>query len=185
MIGLALLRVTVGGLFMGHGLQKLAGWFEGHGLHATGESFEAMGLKPGKAHATAAGLSETTGGALVAAGMLTPVGASLLSGTMITAIRKVHAPNGPWASKGGYEYNLVLLAVVFAITDLGPGRLSLDEALGIHRAGLRWAIAQLLVGALGSTVAVAIGERERRPSAAEASTQNGGVPTRQPQGSAA
>src|SRR5437879_10675546 len=134
MLGLAVLRFIVGGLFMGHGLQKLAGWFEGHGLRATGESFEAIGLRPGKAHATAAGLSETTGGALLTAGLLTPVGASLLSGTMITAIRKVHAPKGPWASKGGYEYNLVLLAVLFAITDLGPGRPSLDEAPGIRRA---------------------------------------------------
>ena len=170
---------------MGHGLQKLAGWLEGHGLRATGESFEAMGLRPGRAHATAAGLSETAGGALVAGGLLTPVGASMLSGTMITAIRKVHAANGPWVSKGGYEYNLVLLAVVFAITDLGPGRLSLDEALGTRRAGLRWAVAQLLAGALGSAAAVAIGERQTDPSAADVSTQNGGAPAPQPQASAA
>jgi putative oxidoreductase len=185
MLGLAALRFIVGGLFMGHGLQKLAGWFEGHGLRATGESFEAMGLRPGRAHATAAGLSETTGGALLAAGLLTSAGASLLSGTMITAIRKVHAPNGPWAAKGGYEYNLVMLAAVFAVTDLGPGKLSLDEALGIRRAGTRWAIAQLLAGALGSAAAVAIGERQPEPSPADASTQNGGGPVAQPQASAA
>jgi putative oxidoreductase len=184
MFGLALLRVVVGGLFMGHGLQKLTGWFEGHGLRATGESFEAMGLKPGRAHATAAGLSETAGGALIAAGLLTPLGSSLLSGTMITAIRKVHAPNGPWVSKGGYEYNLVLLAIVFAIADLGPGKLSLDEALGIRRAGPRWAIAQLLAGALGSAAAVAIGERQPQPSPADASPQNGGAAVAQPQASA-
>ncbi|MCW3029616.1 MAG: DoxX family protein [Solirubrobacterales bacterium] len=185
MLGLAMLRVVVGALFMGHGLQKLTGWFEGHGLRATGESFEAMGLKPGKAHATAAGISETGGGALVAAGLLTPLGASLLSGTMITAIRKVHAANGPWASKGGYEYNLVLLAIVFAITDLGPGKLSLDEALGIRKSGLRWAILQLLAGALGSAAAVAIGEREPQPSTAEASAQNGGAGSQQTKVSAA
>jgi putative oxidoreductase len=185
MLGLAALRFIVGGLFMGHGLQKLAGWFEGHGLRATGESFEAMGLRPGRAHATAAGLSETTGGALLAAGLLTSAGASLLSGTMITAIRKVHAPNGPWAAKGGYEYNLVMLAAVFAVTDLGPGKLSLDEALGIRRAGTRWAIAQLLAGALGSAAAVAIGERQPEPSPADASAQNGGGPVAQPQASAA
>jgi putative oxidoreductase len=151
---------------MGHGLQKLTGWFEGHGLHATGESFETMGLRPGKAHATAAGASETAGGALIAAGLLTPLGASLLSGTMLTAIRKVHVANGPWASKGGYEYNLVLLAVVFAITDIGPGKLSLDEALGIRRAGPGWAIAQLLAGAAGSWAVVRVGERQppQRPA---------------------
>src|SRR3982074_1105954 len=122
MLGLALLRVVVGGLFMGHGLQKLTGWFEGHGLHATGQSFEAMGLRPGKAHATAAGVSETAGGALIAAGLFTPLGASLLSGTMITAIRKVHAANGVWVSKGGYEDNLVLLADGSAISALATGR---------------------------------------------------------------
>jgi putative oxidoreductase len=186
MLGLTLLRVIVGGLFMGHGLQKLAGWFEGHGLQATGESFEAMGLRPGKAHATAAGLSETAGGGLFAAGLLTPVGASLLSGTMITAIRKVHAPNGPWVSKGGYEYNLTLLAIVLAITDAGPGRLSLDEALGIRRSGLHWAIAQLLAGAAGSAAALAIAERQAPPaSPASSSAHNGGAASQQPEGAAA
>jgi putative oxidoreductase len=185
MLGLGLLRIVVGGLFMGHGLQKLTGWFEGHGLRATGESFEAMGLRPGKAHATAAGLSETAGGALLAAGLFTPLGASLLSGTMITAIRKVHAPNGPWAAKGGYEYNLVMLAVVFAITDVGPGRLSLDEALGIRRSGLGWAIGQLLAGALGSSVAVAIGEMGQETSADGDSSRNGSESAPQEQASAA
>jgi len=63
----------------------------------------------------------------LAGGLLTPLGASLISGTMVTAIRKVHLANGPWASKGGYEYNLVLLAIVFAVTDVGPGELSLDK----------------------------------------------------------
>jgi len=160
MLGLAALRTVVGGLFMGHGLQKLAGWFEGHGLQATGESFESMGLRPGKAHATGAGVSETLGGALMAAGFLTPLGGSLLSGTMITAIRKVHAPNGPWAAKGGYEYNLVLLAAVFAITDVGPGEWSLDEKLGIRRAGPGWAIAQLAAGAIGSSAILAFAQRQ-------------------------
>jgi putative oxidoreductase len=169
---------------MGHGLQKLAGWFEGHGLHATGQSFESMGLRPGKVHATGAGLSETVGGALIAAGLLTPLGASLLSGTMITAIRKVHAPNGPWVTKGGYEYNLVLLAVVFAITDLGPGELSLDARLGTRRAGPGWAIAQLTAGAIGSTAVLAFAERQpaepqpaAQPSSAEA--ENNGAVSRE------
>ncbi|HEV7585074.1 MAG TPA: DoxX family protein [Solirubrobacteraceae bacterium] len=187
MLGLALLRAVVGGLFMGHGLQKLIGWFEGHGLQATGESFEAMGLRPGKAHATAAGLSETAGGALVAAGLLTPLGASLLSGTMITAIRKVHAANGVWVSKGGYEYNLVLLAAVFAITDVGPGRLSLDEAFGVRRSGPGWAIAQLLAGAAGSWVAVRVGERQPLPPAqsADGRAEPAEEPASRPQGTAA
>ena len=158
--GLALLRAVVGGLFMGHGLQKLKGWFGGSGLETTGQFFEgSLNLRPGKAHAAAAGAAEAGGGALIAAGLATPFGASVLSATMITAIRKVHAPRGPWVSDGGYEYNLVLLAIVFAISDAGPGKLSLDAALGRERRGLHWAIAQLAAGAIGSTVAIALGER--------------------------
>jgi putative oxidoreductase len=167
-LGLAALRVIVGGLFMGHGLQKLAGWFRGHGLEATGAAFESMGLRPGKVHAASAGVSETLGGALIAAGLLTPLGASLLSGTMITAIRKVHAPKGPWVAEGGYEYNLVLLAVVFAVTDAGPGEWSLDEGLAIRLSGRGWAIAQLAAGAIGSSVALALAERQPSPASPQA-----------------
>ncbi len=159
-IGLAVLRLIVGGLFLGHGLQKLAGWFGGHGLAGTGEFFESqLEMAPGKAHAAAAGAAEAGGGALVAAGLATPVGASLLTGTMLTAIRKVHAQKGVWNSDGGYEYNLVLIASVFALSAAGPGALSLDAARGRRRWGAPWAFGQLAAGALGSTVAIELGSR--------------------------
>jgi putative oxidoreductase len=158
-LGLAVLRMLVGGLFIGHGLQKLAGWFGGHGLGATAKFFESLGLRPGKAHATASGVAETAGGALLAAGFLTPLGASLISGSMITAIRKVHAKNGVWVSNGGFEYNAVLLGTVFAITDVGPGSWSLDAARGRRLAGPGWALAELAAGAAGSAAAIAVGER--------------------------
>jgi putative oxidoreductase len=158
-LGLAVLRMLVGTLFMGHGLQKLAGWFGGHGLDATAKYFESIGLRPGKAHATASGAAETAGGALLASGFLTPLGASLISGSMITAIRKVHAKNGVWVSNGGFEYNTVLLAAVFAISDLGPGSWSVDGARGSRLAGPGWALAQLTAGAVGSAAAIAFGER--------------------------
>ena len=41
---------------------------------------------------------------------------------MVTAIRKVHAPKGPWVTEGGYEYNLALIAAMAAITETGPGQ---------------------------------------------------------------
>jgi putative oxidoreductase len=171
--GLALLRTIVGGLFIGHGLQKLTGWFGGHGLKGTGEFFEAIDLKPGVAHAAAAGAAEAGGGALVAAGLQTPLGAAVLSGTMITAIRKVHLSKGVWASDGGYEYNLVLLAIVFALSDVGPGRLSLDAARGGERKGLGWALAQLAAGAIGSTVAIELGKRQ--PASASSQAEQSGT----------
>lgn len=159
-LGLFTLRAVVGGLFVGHGLQKLTGKFGGHGPDGTGQFFESLGLRPGKQHAIAAGAAETGGGALLAAGAFTPLAAALLSGTMVTAIRTVHAPKGPWAAEGGYEYNLVLLAAVFAITDAGPGLLSLDAAKGRRRWGLPWALVQLAAGLAGSEAALSYGRSQ-------------------------
>ena len=81
---------VIGPLFVGHGTQKLFGWFGGHGRDGTGAFFEQLGLKPGKRQATSARAAEAVGGALLTLGALTPVAAGLITGTMITAIRKVH-----------------------------------------------------------------------------------------------
>ena len=154
--GIALLRAVVGALFMGHGLQKLTGWFGGHGLDATANAFEGMGLRPGKVHATAAGVAETAGGALLVTGAATPLAAGMLSGTMAVAVRKVHLANGPWVTNGGFEYNAVLLAALFAVTAAG----SEDE-----RAGAGWAIAQFAAGLIGSEAILRFADSQPAPAA--------------------
>jgi putative oxidoreductase len=160
--GLLILRVVVGLLFVGHGAQKLFGVLGGHGVKGTAGFFEAIGLRPGRLHATAAGFNEFAGGALLALGLLTPLAAVLLIATMTAAIVTVHAPKGPWASDGGYEYNLVLAAVAFAVTAVGSGKLSLDSALGLHDAGIGWALAALAIGLIGGLGAVASGRLQSR-----------------------
>ena len=150
-IGRLLLRGVVGPLFVGHGTQKLFGWFGGHGLEGTAGFFEQLGLRPGKRHATAAGWSEAAGGALLTLGAFTPLAQAMLTGTMVTAIRKVHAQNGPWVTANGYEYNLTLIALTAALTETGPGRPSLDSALfGDGLKGKGWALAALAAGVAGS-----------------------------------
>jgi putative oxidoreductase len=149
-LGLTLLRVVIGALFFGHGTQKLFGWFGGHGIEGTAGFFESLGLKPGRRHATAAGAGEAGGGALVALGFLTPAAAASLIGVMSTAIEKVHMKNGPWVGEGGYEYNLVLIAVMVALADLGPGEFSIDHALGIEVKGPAVAALALGGGVVGS-----------------------------------
>jgi putative oxidoreductase len=64
----------------------------------------------------------------------------------------VHKDNGPWVSAGGYECNLTLLAIFFAVADLGPGGWSLDEALEIDHSGPGWALAELAAGIAGTAV---------------------------------
>jgi len=177
-LGMTILRVTVGGLFAGHGAQKLFGWFGGHGPEGTGGFFSQLGLHPGRHHALAAGAAEAGGGLLLATGFLTPLGALLTSSTMATAIRLVHGRRGVWNSDGGYEYNVVLMASAFAITAAGPGRLSLDALRGRERWGDGWALAELTGALAGSALAVEVGQRLARRARAQAQApraQNGRV----------
>ncbi|MFD2169331.1 DoxX family protein [Tumebacillus lipolyticus] len=120
-LGLLIIRLVVGLLFMGHGAQKLFGWFGGYGLKGTGGWLESIGVKPGVLAALVAGLAELIGGALFAAGVFTPVGAALIIITMLVAIITVHGKNGLWVTANGIEYNLVLIAIAVGVALIGPG----------------------------------------------------------------
>jgi putative oxidoreductase len=147
-----LLRVTLGGLFIGHGTQKLKGWFGGHGLDATAGMFEQLGLHPGRRNAIASGISETAGGAGLALGLATPFAAASVIGSMFTAIHRVHLKNGPWVTNQGYEYNLVLILAAAIIAELGPGPVSVDHLLGTEKSGAGWGLAALAMGGAGAVV---------------------------------
>jgi putative oxidoreductase len=175
-LGIALLRVVIGALFMGHGLQKLAGWFGGYGLDATGGAFESMGLRPGKVHATAAGVAETAGGAMLVAGAATPMAAAMLTGVMTTAVEKVHLEKGVWATDGGYEYNLVLTAAMFAITAAGPGALAVDS----EHAGTGWAFAALAGGIAAGLAVAKLGTRPAPEAEADVRFQRAEQPAEAP-----
>jgi putative oxidoreductase len=148
-----LMRGLIGGLFIGHGTQKLFGWFDGPGLDGTSGMMEKLELRPPRRHALMAGAAESGGGLLLALGAMTPLATMLLTSTMTTAIRKVHAPKGPWVTKGGWEYNAVLIAALTALADHGPGGLSADSALLPRMHGPAWAMASLAGGVAGSYMA--------------------------------
>lgn len=171
-IALLVLRVIVGALFLGHGTQKLLGWFGGHGLTGTGSFFESLGLRPGRLMAFGAGIGELAGGVLFGLGLLTPLAAMLIIAVMAVAVATVHWQHGVWITEGGFEYNLVLGAIAFAVTAIGSGRYSLDHALGLHLATLGWALAALAAGLLAAIIPVALGrfEAHRHSSHAAATT---------------
>ncbi|MFF8727665.1 DoxX family protein [Streptomyces sp. NPDC015171] len=158
-LGLLLLRLGTGGVLAAHGTQKLFGWFGGHGLAGTGQFMESVGYTPGRASATAAGLAETGGGALLALGFATPAAGAAAAGAMAGAAA-VHLPNGFFAQEGGYEYaaSLGLAAAGLAVT--GPGRLSLDHALG-HVLDRGWMVPAAL-GVTAAATALVVGTRNRR-----------------------
>jgi putative oxidoreductase len=172
-LGLTLLRVTVGATFFAHGAQKLFGWFGGHGPEATAQAFEGMGLRPGKRSALVAGASEAGGGALVALGLLTPLGSAATTGVMSQAIRTVHWEKGFFVTEGGYEYNVVLIAAAAALADAGPGPVSLDRVLGTERSGPLWALAALGAGLAGPRILERLAPPPTPPTPARFSRTDG------------
>jgi putative oxidoreductase len=119
-VGLVLLRLAPGIIFICHGYPKLThpnamqGFFIQHGL-------------PGYFVAVA-GVLEVFGGALIILGFLTRIAALLLAMEMAVAIWKVHSAGG-YMVVHNYEFPLVLAAACFALATVGAGRASVDYAL--------------------------------------------------------
>jgi putative oxidoreductase len=164
------LRGTIGALFVAHGSQKLFGWFGGPGLDGVTGMMDNLGLRPPRRHAWLVGLSETVGGALLTVGTLTPLASAMLTGTMTTAIRKVHASKGPWVTEGGFEYNAVLIAAMVALAESGPGTPSVDSAMAPRMKGTGWALLALAAGVGGSYLAT---ERFTEPAPEETAAAPG------------
>ena len=88
---------------------------------------------------------------------MTPFAAAALIAVMTAAVLTVHIKNGFFNPSQGYEYNLVLVAALFALAGIGAGQWSLDNAIGLDLASTGWAIGALAVGLLGGIGAVASG----------------------------
>ena len=131
-LGLLILRLVVGLTIAGHGAQKLFGWWGGPGMTGWTQMVTKLRIRPAQPWAWIAALAEFGGGILLALGLLTPLAAVAIAGSMIIAIVTVHLPRGFWVTKGGYEYNLVVLAVMAALSLTGAGTYSLDQLLRIH-----------------------------------------------------
>ncbi|MFD4830740.1 DoxX family membrane protein [Streptomyces sp. SID4919] len=168
-LGLLLLRVGIGGALTAHGTQKLFGWFGGGGIEGTGTAMESMGYIPGRPSAIASGLAEAGGGTLLALGLATPFAGAAASGGMAGAAA-VHAPNGFFTTEGGYELPAAFGTAAASLALTGPGRYSVDHAIG-HVLDRDWMVPLALVASAVAAVCV-VGTRQRRlraePTPAEA-----------------
>jgi putative oxidoreductase len=154
--GLLLIRVVLGGVMAAHGAQKLSGWFGGPGLASTGGWLESMGFRPARMHATVVGLSEFGGGALLALGLFTPLGAAAVAGVMFVAIATVHWSNGFFNGSGGYEFNLLIAATAIGLATTGPGEISIDDLAGWDLAGTEWGLAAIGISAAAAASVLAM-----------------------------
>jgi putative oxidoreductase len=128
--GALLIRLTVGGVMLAHGCNHL--WGPG-GVEGTARWFGSMGLRPAKLHALASGWIEVLSGVCLVLGLLTSFVCAAVVGVMTVAFATAHRTNGFFIFRPGqgWEYVAVLAAVSAALASLGPGRLSVDRAVGL------------------------------------------------------
>jgi putative oxidoreductase len=167
--GLLLLRVVVGGTMAAHGAQKLFGWFGGPGLGGVQKMLGSLGFRWPALMALGLALTECSG-LLFALGFLTPLAALGIAVVMLNAVALVHFKNGFWNGKGGYEFNLVLLTVAVAVSATGPGRFSIDRALGWddNLSGLWWGVGVVGAALLLTLATLNLGRRRQRLTQAAA-----------------
>jgi len=120
---LLLARVVVGVVFIAHGLQKLD---QGHAATAAG--FEAMGIPLAEVAAAYAIAAEIGGGALLLAGLLSPLAGVVIALTMAGAFWFAHRGTAVLSQEGGWEM-VAVYAVAALVLGAMPGRLSVDHAL--------------------------------------------------------
>ena len=142
------LRLALGPMLVLHGLNKVRG-----GLSGTAGWFESLGLRPGGLHARVAAATEIGAGVLVTLGLLTGLSATAFVGLMTVAALTDHRGKGYFIFKGGAEYGVLVAMVAVGLAVVGPGRWSLDSALGLDLAGLGWG-AVALVGGLAAAAAL-------------------------------
>lgn len=121
-------RVIFGLVFAAHGWAKR---FSGGGLEGTAGWFESIGMKPGRLHAQLASGTEMLAGVMLALGLLTPFAAAGIIGVMVVAGWVVHRSHGFFIVGNGWEYTFMVGLMALAVAGLGPGRWSVDRALGI------------------------------------------------------
>jgi putative oxidoreductase len=119
-ISLLILRLAVGVIFAAHGSQKLFGAFEGMGLEKT---IEMIGSPLGYFVV----VGEFFGGLGLIVGFLTRFSAASLIVIMLGAIVRVHAANGFFLEKHGFEYNIALIGLLLPILICGPGTISVGR----------------------------------------------------------
>ena len=151
--GILFLRVIVGLVFAAHGTQKLFGWFGGPGLGGIRGWLGSMGFRMPAVMALMVAGAETSG-VLFALGLLTPFAAVAMAAAMAVAVGSVHWKNGFFNGNQGYEFNLALFAVAIAVATTGPGRFSIDHAIGWDDSisGLWWGVGALGVALLSALV---------------------------------
>jgi putative oxidoreductase len=144
------LRSIVGIVFLAHGIKHVIN------REKTIRWTASIGLRYPRMQWFFMAFAEIGIGVSFLAGFLTPVGSAGLIAMLFVAFWTVHRRAGFFVSARpdeGYEYVLTLSVIAGVVAYLGPGRYSIDDALGLAEglsgtAGLTIALAGIVAGAL-------------------------------------
>ncbi len=150
-LGLLLLRLVVGALFVGHGLQNLFGWWGGSGLDGFSDYLAEAGFRYADILAYVAAGGQIGAGVLLIVGLFTPIAAAGALAYLVTAViaEVADAQSDARLSRfltDGHEYEVILLFAVVAIILVGPGRYGLDAGRGWARRPFIGSFAALVLG---------------------------------------
>jgi putative oxidoreductase len=132
----SILRLVLGVVFFAHGAQKMLGWFGGFGFAGTMNFFTGMMHIPAPL-AFLAIAAEFFGGLGLILGFLTRIAALGIGVNMLVAIMTLHGAFGffmNWTGtqKGeGFEFHLLVLAMVAFLMIRGGGAFSIDRLLTV------------------------------------------------------
>jgi putative oxidoreductase len=129
-IGLTILRVITGVIFIAHGWQKLFTF----GLDGITQGFAGMGIPLASVAAPAVALVEFFGGMALVVGLLTRPAALGLAITMLGAMMFVHVQAGFFAPNG-IEFVLALMGAALTLMVTGAGAWSVDALIARRRGG--------------------------------------------------
>lgn len=114
------LRASIGAIFIIHSLKKFDPSWQDWLVNTAG-------LPPEMQIPIA--LAEFIGGILLVVGVLTRITGVIFSVILLGAIFHIRWEKGFFVSKGGWEWDLVMLAVVLSIIVAGPGRVSISHMI--------------------------------------------------------